>query len=105
LWRLADKGWQLLRWLDFKLPHVPNQIFPVKFVGVVYVANKRERVRIALRHDLEWDKYYERSKHKPAYWYSLRGMGNKPADKNFFILQIADVIIEWRLGAKGLDRE
>ena len=105
LWKLADKSWQLLRWLDVKLPHTSKQIFPVKFTGVVHYAGKRERVRLGIRHDLLWDTYYSVSKHDPKYWYTLVGQGQKPPSKEFFVLQIADVKIEWRMGAKGLDRE
>lgn len=100
-WKLADLGWKFVRWLDLKLPPSPT-IFPLKFTGIVAWSNKRERVRIAIRHDLLWDKYYERSKYKKDYWYTLKGKG-KPS-REFFILQVADLIIEWRLGAKGLDR-
>ena len=102
-WKFLDLGWKLVRWIDRKLPPSPT-LFPLKFTGIVNWKNRRERVRLAIRHDLLWDTYYEKSKYKRGYWYSLRGMGKLSPSKEFFILQVADLIIEWRLGAKGLER-
>lgn len=103
-WKLIDLAWRGLAWVDAKIPPTPT-LLPFKFTGIINAAGKRERVRLALRNDLNWNTYYHQSKHQKSYWYTLRGLGKTPPSRRGFILQLANMIIEFRLGSKGLDRE
>jgi len=70
-------------------------ILPIKFVGLVSFRGKRERVRIAIRHDTDWDNHISRSWNNKKYWY------RKTGNKRLGTVQMADMIIEWRLGKSG----
>ena len=94
-WKILELVWRGIRAIDIRLPEVPT-ILPLKFVGVVNYAGHREKVRVALKHDLDWDRHYEKSHKYGAYWLSLIGR------REYGRLQVMDIIIEWRFGAKGL---
>src|SRR3990167_8808624 len=94
-WRLLELAWKGIRAIDTRLPDMPT-ILPLKAVGIVNYAGKKEKVRVALKHDLDWDRHYEKSHKFGAYWLSLIGK------REYGRLQVMDIIIEWRFGAKGL---
>ena len=69
-------------------------ILPLKWAGIVSYAGKREKLRLAIRHDTDWDNHIARSWNQKAFWYHRTGT------KTLGTLQIADLQIEWRLGRK-----
>ena len=93
-WKVLDLLWKLVHGLSDRIKS--PSILPLKFVGIVNFRDKRERVRLVIRHDLDWDRHYERSKRNKRYWYDYHG--NKEMGK----LQVMDLVVEWRFGAKGL---
>jgi len=92
---MLEFAWKGIRAIDMRLPAVPT-ILPLKFVGVVNYLGNREKVRFAVKHDLDWDRHYDKSHKLGSYWLSLM------SKQRYGRLQVMDIIIEWRFGAKGL---
>lgn len=83
----------ILRLLDLLNRVGPNfSVLPFKFVGILTVAGKRVRIKVAVRHDLDWDDYFSRSWRKRGYWYHWSG------NRKIGTLQVMDMIAEWRIG-------
>ena len=72
-------------------PNLPA-VFPVKWTGIVFYSGKRLRVKVAIRHDTDWDTHFLRSFRNKGYWYHSAG------NKYIGTLQLMDVIAEWRIG-------